>query len=433
MHVPSSDLGPIPDDWTVCPLGGLLSELRNGSTAHQNAEGRGLPVTRIETISSGRIDYARVGHVDLPAAALERLEPGDVLLSHINSVAHIGKVARYGGDLPLYHGMNLLLLRFNPDQIDPAFAFLCLASPSAKAFFEARCKKAINQASLNRGDVSALRLPVPPISEQRKIVAVLSAVDETIAANQAVIGQLQVVKNAMLADLLARGIPGRHGRFRVTEIGELPEEWEVARLGAVTLDSAFGPRFPGSSYDAQGNFGTLRTTDITDDWEIDYSTIPRAQLDEGQFGPHALEDGDLLVTRSGTCGVVSVFRKQATAVVPGAFLIRFRLSAAVEADFVRLVMMTSDTRRRVQNMAAGGVQRNLSGTSLSKLCIPIPPVEEQNEIVSHINALGDRIRAERAVVEHAKKLRRCSTAHQRDSLRDSAEVVSLRSMRDVMA
>src|SRR4051794_35504935 len=74
------------------------------------------PVTRIETIADGSIDMERVGYAE-PTSDIEkyRLRPGDILFSHINSVAHIGKVAIYRGYAPLYHGMNLLLLRSGGD------------------------------------------------------------------------------------------------------------------------------------------------------------------------------------------------------------------------------------------------------------------------------------------------------------------------------
>jgi type I restriction enzyme S subunit len=71
---------------------------------------------------------------------------------------------------------------------------------------------------------------VPPLGEQKKIASILSSVDEALKATQAVIDQLQIVKNAMMAELLTRGLPGRHTRFKQTEIGEVPEDWEVRPL-----------------------------------------------------------------------------------------------------------------------------------------------------------------------------------------------------------
>ena len=74
-------------------------------------------------------------------------------------------------------------------------------------------------------------LLLPPLPEQTKIAAILSSVDEAIAATQSVIDQTRKVKQGLLQDLLTRGIG--HTRFKQTEIGEIPEAWEVKRLDSV--------------------------------------------------------------------------------------------------------------------------------------------------------------------------------------------------------
>ena len=60
-----------------------------------------------------------------------------------------------------------------------------------------------------------------PLPEQRKIAAILSSVDDAIEKTQAVIDQVQVVKRGLMQELLTRGLPGRHTRFKQTEIGEI--------------------------------------------------------------------------------------------------------------------------------------------------------------------------------------------------------------------
>ena len=62
----------------------------------------------------------------------------------------------------------------------------------------------------------------PSLREQRKIAAILSSVDDAIEKTQAVIDQVQVVKRGLMQELLTRGLPGRHTRFKQTEIGEVP-------------------------------------------------------------------------------------------------------------------------------------------------------------------------------------------------------------------
>ena len=86
-------------------------------------------------------------------------------------------------------------------------------------------------AAVNKADLAGLRIPLPPLREQRKIAAILSSVDDAIEKTQAVIDQVQVVKRGLMQELLTRGLPERHTEFKQTEIGRLPAEWEVVELG----------------------------------------------------------------------------------------------------------------------------------------------------------------------------------------------------------
>src|SRR6185437_5870016 len=78
--------------------------------------------------------------------------------------------------------------------------------------------------------ISAFKVLVPPLPEQRKIAATLSSVDEVLDRTEGVIEQLRSVKKAMMHEFLTRGLPGRHTRFKRAEIGALPAEWRVVTI-----------------------------------------------------------------------------------------------------------------------------------------------------------------------------------------------------------
>ncbi|MDP2314017.1 MAG: restriction endonuclease subunit S [Pseudomonadota bacterium] len=243
--------------------------------------------------------------------------------------------------------------------------------------------------NVSADDFMSIRFPVPPLPEQKKIAAILSSVDESIQATRAVIDQTRRVKEGLLQDLLTRGIG--HTRFKQTEIGEIPAAWEVVTVGSVTRDSAFGPRFSSDEYDPAGNYATMRTTDIDRDWAINYDTMPRASLPSDEFDKHVLQDQDLLVTRSGTCGVTVVYEhtKAALPVIPGAFLIRFRLDRRqVLPQFLLATFQGRGVQEALSLLTAGGVQKNLSGTNIRTVLVPRPPLTEQAMIVRHLSEIA---------------------------------------------
>jgi len=84
----------LPPSWAESTVGQCFLEVRNGTTAMQNNDGKGLPVSRIETIQNNRFDLERLRHIEtLPRQALAtfRYRPGDIAFSHINSYEHVGK------------------------------------------------------------------------------------------------------------------------------------------------------------------------------------------------------------------------------------------------------------------------------------------------------------------------------------------------------
>lgn len=227
------ELGRVPAGWRLVRLGKVLEICRNGLVCPQDAEpSKGIPVSRIETISDGTIDWRRIGH-----ASPEHADPsylvlqGDILLSHINSVRHIGKVARKQDERPLIHGMNLMLLRFS-SHVDASFGFALLEWYRTKQYFERRAKKAVNQASINQADIRDFEFALPPLYEQRAIAAVLDAVGDAIERAEAVISATERLRDALLHELLTRGVPGWHTQWReVPGLGTIPADWQVVRLG----------------------------------------------------------------------------------------------------------------------------------------------------------------------------------------------------------
>ena len=233
--------------------------------------------------------------------------------------------------------------------------------------------------------------PKIPVAEQQKIATILSSVDDVIEKTRAQIDKLKDLKVATIQELFTKG--AGHTEFKNSDVGAIPANWKVVSLGDITKSSAFGPRFSSDYYSDSGNIGCIRTTDIDDDWCINYRTVPLADLIFDEFEGHLLIDGDLLVTRSGTCGLVDVFQAQALPMVAAAFIIRFRLFDTVNPWFVKYLMMSPTMQENVQLLASGGVQKNLSGTSLKTLQFAMPFRSEQDQIVTVINSINKKITA----------------------------------------
>lgn len=217
-------------EWKAIPLGELLLELRNGLVAVQEKELPGILITRIETISHGVVNLDRVRYVrDVPSEKLKRfwLKKGDLLFSHINSNLHLGKTAVVISEVRLLHGMNLLLLRPDPNRLASKFLHYWLDHCRRVGRFMAIAQHAVNQSSLNQQKISSLEIPLQPLGVQDEIVAEIekqfSRLDEAVSNLKRVKANLKRYK----ASVLKAAVEGRL----------VPTEAELARKEIRTYET----------------------------------------------------------------------------------------------------------------------------------------------------------------------------------------------------
>ena len=230
-HIPADD--ELPQTWTLASIGELVESVRNGITYKNAPDSGGIPISRIQSISHGVIDFTSVGFAGLEEIDEKHLlQPGDILLSHINSISHLGKVAIYrDGYPPLAHGMNLLKLRCS-DRILAKYFFLNLQNSETRAQIWDRAQHAVNQASINIKQLKEVSVPVPPLAEQERIVEIL---EEQLSRLDAALESIRVVREKAAQfrrSLLHAAFTGTLTGHNPAD-GQLPEGWSIAELGAV--------------------------------------------------------------------------------------------------------------------------------------------------------------------------------------------------------
>ncbi len=184
--------------WRDMTLGDILIFARNGLSADQNNHQTGKKVTRIETISTGVVNLEKVGYIDTDADVSDyKLEVGDMLFSNINSPSQIGRTVYVDRDYNLYHGMNLLCLRVNVQNVS-LYVYYLLSSRRYKQYFETICNKAVNQASINQTDLKRTKLTMPSKEEQQKIADFLISLDGKIKLEKTKLEQAKLFKKSLL-------------------------------------------------------------------------------------------------------------------------------------------------------------------------------------------------------------------------------------------
>lgn len=155
-------------------LGGVVSDLRYGTSIKCAYEGPGLPVIRIPNVARGRVNLADLKFATNASADLSSfvVMEGDLLFVRTNGSRDlIGRAA-------VVHRVEATafasyLIRARPDRakLDPGYAVIALSTPAARASIEARAATTAGQYNLNLQGLRSLPMPLPPLVEQQQIVA----------------------------------------------------------------------------------------------------------------------------------------------------------------------------------------------------------------------------------------------------------------------
>ena len=228
------------------------------------------------------------------------------------------------------------------------------------------------------GEFLSIQILTPTLPEQKKIAEILGSVDEAIQATQAVIDQTRKVKQGLLQQLLTRGIG--HTRFKQTEIGEIPEEWEVSQIREVAHVVRGGsPRPAGDRRFFNGDYVPWITVkEVTRDGWVYLRATKTRLTEEGSTRSRLLRKGTVVLTNSGaTLGVPKVLQLDGCANDGiAAFL---DLSGAVDRLFFHYYLSTLTNWLR-DVVAPGLGQPNLNTDLIGDIRMPIPPLAEQEQI-----------------------------------------------------
>jgi len=375
-----TDLGPLPKEWDVCPVSELVDEARAGGTPLRSRPeywDGDVPFALIEDLSGSSLFMRRttrtITHLGLANSSAWVVPRGWVLVSMYASIGLARVTAA-----PMATNQAILAL-LPGDRLDAAFmAHMMNFSAPRLAVRNVQS----TQKNVNKGIVLQFEVPVPPLYEQRKIAAVLSAVQEAKEKTEAVIEAARELKKSLMKYLFTYGpVPvdeAENVPLKQTEIGEVPEGWDVAPLGDV-VEVHDRHRVPLSSdvrSDMQGPYpycGANGVVDHIDDYLFDGEFVLLAE-DGGYWG--RLQPSAYLMTGkfwvNNHAHIIQAVRDALTN--------RFLLYWLIYDDLERFV--------------SGSTRQKLNQGVMKRVPVPLPPLPEQKKIAGLLQAVEDRIAAE---------------------------------------
>ena len=189
---------------------------------------------------------------DAPSRARKIIEHGDTLFATVRpALRRIAQVPpNLAGEIA---STAFCVIRPNSKKLNPDFAFFAVQTDD---FVEAvvRHERGASYPAVRDKDVFNVVIPLPSLPEQRAIAVVLSKVQEAAEVEGELLSVTRELKQAALRQLFTRGL--RDEPQKETEIGPVPESWEVERVVDCVLPFRFdrSQQLPASQYSATGRF-----------------------------------------------------------------------------------------------------------------------------------------------------------------------------------
>lgn len=349
-----------------------FSLIRNGANIKQGLDDSGYPITRIETISNRTVDRDKMGYAgitDITKYSDYVLQDGDILMSHINSETHLGKVARYEkyeGET-IIHGMNLLCLRPNKNLVDSRYAFYYLSSEAFLHQIPRITKKSVNQASFNVAALKELTFPIFSMEVQQPVADILDKANELIALRKEQLAKLDELVKARFVELFGT----------CAKLKRLEEYASLITKGA-------SPKWQGVDYCEEGVL--FVTSENVREGYLDFSK--RKYLDDkiNEIQPRSmLKRNDILINIVGaSIGRAAVYNCDEIANINQAVaLVRVDYSR-INQTYLMTYLNSAQAIEMYGKIKKGGARDNLSLQNIADLQIPVASMELQEQFAAFV-------------------------------------------------
>lgn len=166
----------LPAHWAVTAFANL-ARIRSGVTKGRNLAGRqtkAFPYLRVANVQRGFLELDVVKDIQIPIEELGRFRLGhnDLLITEGGDWDKVGRTAVWHGEIAdCIHQNHVFRARLVSNKLQPEWFMLYLNSPVGRRYFESAAKQTTNLASINATELRGCPVPVPPLPEQRRIVA----------------------------------------------------------------------------------------------------------------------------------------------------------------------------------------------------------------------------------------------------------------------
>lgn len=412
----------VPESWEWVRLGEVCLSITDGDHQAPPKVSKGVPFLVISNVKEGNLDFTNTRFV--PEEYYQKLAPeriaefNDILFTVTGSY---GIPVLVQTDKIFCFQRHIALLKvFKITD----YLLWGLGTPLIKQYCD-RVATGTAQKTVGLNSLREMIIPLPPLSEQKRIVAKieklmplveeygkvyeeLAALNEKFPADMkksilqyAIEGKLveQRPEEGTAADLLkqikaekAKLI--KEGKIKkektlppITEDEipfDIPENWEWVRWGELSYSIQYGYNAPAQT---SGRIKMVRISDIQSN-KVLWDSVPYCEIEDNDIETYLLQSNDILFARTGgTVGKSYLVESVPGEAIYAGYLIRTRYSNMLVPKYLKAFMESDLYWAQLRTGTIATAQPNCNGKTLANMIVPLPPLSEQHRIVDRIEQL----------------------------------------------
>lgn len=369
-----TEIGRIPEEWEVVKVRDV-GEVITGTTPSTKITeywGEGYPFVTPTDFSDSKYVYETERSVTSKGANSARLIPKDSVM--VTCIASVGEVSMASKECITNQQINTIVCN---EEANPYYIYYIMA-------FEKnglrRWAGITTSPIIKKSLFEEFPLPLPPLPEQQKIAEILGTVDEAIEKVEQAIEKAERLKKGLMQELLIKGIG--HKEFKESEIGRIPKEWEVVKLGDKDVSNLIMGQSPASStYNKKGEglpflqgkaeFGEIHPTPLL------YCSRPIK----------IAEKNDVLLSVRAPVGDVNIASLK-SCIGRGLTAIRPKNNRLY---YLYLFYYLIFKKRIFKSLSTGSTFKAIRRSEIENYLIPLPSLPEQRKIVEILSTVDKRI------------------------------------------
>ncbi len=361
----------------------------------------GFPFINIRCIENGNINKESCQFLSEEIAQNQykhfQLEENDLIVSTSGTLGKKAFVKK--SDLPLL--LNTSIIRFKPKDTDVMSLNFLNFLLEDNSFLYNLYSQSTGSAQVNVGPthLKKLFITIPKTSkEQNKIAEILSKVDNAISETEIIIAKYNRIKTGLIQDLLTKGIDEKGNirseelhEFKNSPLGRIPNQWEVEKLGNLTLKIGDGTH--SSVVFSDDDIVPFLFVSCIKPNKIDWSKKTSISLNEYNKISKGKEpkDGTVLYSLVGSYGnAVKLNSNERLSFQRHIGFIETKRDILMP-EFLTLFLNSGFGKMQADDLAVGNAQKTITLGALSEFKIIKPSVDEQKEIIERNNFLEKQI------------------------------------------